>query len=116
MFKPSRWRHGVTAFTFSNFNTKYLEFHAYICFSLYFRRGLGVIKLGSPIYAIGGLDDSSCFSDVERYDPATNSWNSVKAMNSARGGVAVAVLNGLIYASEWYLFIAISISWRVRYD
>lgn len=67
---------------------------------LFVRRGLGVIKLGGPIYAIGGLDDSSCFSDVERYDPASNSWNSVQAMRSARGGVAVAILNGLIYASK----------------
>ena len=56
------------------------------------RRGLALACLGGPIYAIGGLDDTTCFSVVERYDPVSDVWGSVQSMNQPRGGVAVAVL------------------------
>jgi len=34
----------------------------------------------------------------EEYDPATNSWKMLKAMPTARSGMAVAVLDGKIFA------------------
>lgn len=45
---------------------------------------------GGPMYALGGLDDNTCYSTVERYDPETNTWSEVQEMNFPRGGVAVA--------------------------
>ena len=44
------------------------------------------------MYAVGGLDDSTCFDTVERYDIEHNTWSPVASMSTARGGVAVAAL------------------------
>lgn len=56
------------------------------------RRGIALAALGGPIYAIGGLDDNSCFSDVERYDIESDRWSAVAPMNTPRGGVGSVVL------------------------
>lgn len=48
--------------------------------------------LGGPIYAIGGLDDNSCFNDVERYDIEGDCWSAVAPMNTPRGGVGSVAL------------------------
>lgn len=60
-----------------------------LCF---FRRGIALAALGGPIYAIGGLDDNSCFNDVERYDIESDSWSAVAPMNTPRGGVGSVAL------------------------
>ena len=52
-------------------------------------RGIALAHLNGPIYAVGGLDDTACFSIVERYDPESDCWTTIQSMNSARGGVAV---------------------------
>lgn len=57
-----------------------------------FRRGIALAALGGPIYAIGGLDDNSCFNDVERYDIESDSWSAVAPMNTPRGGVGSVAL------------------------
>ena len=36
--------------------------------------------------------------ESERYDPSTNTWESLTSMTTARKGVASAVLNGKLYA------------------
>uniref|UniRef100_A0A8C6S744 Kelch-like family member 8 n=1 Tax=Neogobius melanostomus TaxID=47308 RepID=A0A8C6S744_9GOBI len=46
------------------------------------RRGIALAALGGPIYAIGGLNDNSCFNDVERYDIESDCWSSVAPMNT----------------------------------
>lgn len=56
------------------------------------RRGIALAALGGPIYAIGGLDDNSCFSDVERYDIESDRWSAVAPMNTPRGGVGSVAL------------------------
>ena len=56
------------------------------------RRGLALACLGGPLYAVGGLNDTTCYNTVERYDPDTDVWTSVSPMSSARGGVGLAVL------------------------
>ena len=56
------------------------------------RRGIALATLGGPVYAIGGLDDTTCFDIVERYDPESDTWSSVQRMETPRGGVAVCVL------------------------
>ncbi|KAK6020885.1 kelch repeat protein, partial [Ostertagia ostertagi] len=37
-------------------------------------------------------------SSVEKYDPRTNEWTAVADMNEERWGVALAVVNGRLYA------------------
>ena len=59
------------------------------------RRGIALACLGGPIYAVGGLDDSTCFNIVERYDVESDTWSFVQAMLMPRGGVAVATLKVL---------------------
>ena len=55
------------------------------------RRGLAVACLkDGPMYALGGLDDHTCYPTVERYDSDSNTWSAVQDMNFPRGGVAVA--------------------------
>lgn len=59
---------------------------------MFCRRGIALAALGGPIYAIGGLDDNSCFNDVERYDIERDSWSAVAPMNTPRGGVGSVAL------------------------
>ena len=61
---------------------------------------MAVASIGGPLFAIGGLDDSQCYHDVERYDPETDSWSDAAPMNTPRGGVAVACVNSTIYAGR----------------
>ena len=64
----------------------------YIFFLLLYRRGIALCCLGGPIYAVGGLDDASCYNIVERYDPESDTWSFVQSMIIPRGGVAIAAL------------------------
>ena len=67
---------------------------------------------------VGGRDGSACLRSVECYDPHTNKWTTVASLckwvlqkifarnnknictvlRRRRGGVAVGVLNGFLYA------------------
>ncbi|XP_045140273.1 kelch-like protein 8 [Echinops telfairi] len=62
------------------------------------RRGIALASLGGPIYAIGGLDDNTCFNDVERYDIESDQWGTVAPMNTPRGGVGSVALVNHVYA------------------
>lgn len=73
-----------------------------ISLCLYFRRGIALACLGGPIYAVGGLDDSTCFNTVERFDPESDTWTFVASMNTHRGGVGVASLNVSYWDSTMY--------------
>jgi N-acetylneuraminic acid mutarotase len=57
----------------------------------------GVEVLGGKIYFVGG-HDGTAKNIAERYDPATNTWETLVNMSAARRGVACAVLNGKLYA------------------
>ena len=57
----------------------------------------GVEVLDGKIYFIGGKDDSAK-NIAERYDPVTNTWETLNSLSVARSGVACAVLNGKLYA------------------
>lgn len=66
------------------------------------RRGIALASLGGPIYAIGGLDDNTCFNDVERYDIESDQWSTVAPMNSPRGGVgSVALIVSYVAVCSW---------------
>uniref|UniRef100_A0A2C9JL26 BTB domain-containing protein n=1 Tax=Biomphalaria glabrata TaxID=6526 RepID=A0A2C9JL26_BIOGL len=65
---------------------------------LYCRRGIALACSGDVIYAVGGLDDATCFNTVERYDPGRDNWSFIAPMETPRGGVGVATLKGQLYA------------------
>ncbi|MDC1006276.1 kelch repeat-containing protein, partial [Opitutales bacterium] len=58
----------------------------------------GVEVLGGKIYFAGGKDGSSAKNIAERYDPVTNTWETLAPMLAPRNGVATAVLDGKLYA------------------
>jgi kelch-like protein 20 len=62
------------------------------------RKHLGCAVYKNYIYCVGGRDDQSELSSVERYDPKTNNWQPVVSMKSRRSGVGLAVVNGQLMA------------------
>lgn len=71
------------------------------------RHGFGLASLNGLIYAVGGAlgggDPSSPqnqrrLANVESYDPASNTWTTRLPMPTKREGLAVAVVNGVMYA------------------
>ena len=55
------------------------------------------------LYAVGGFcNGEDVLSSVERYDPVANAWEAVAPMASARRWIAVAVLDGKLYAVGGY--------------
>ena len=56
------------------------------------RSCVGVGILDGLLYAIGGYDGGSCVDTAERYDPLTNQWSSIAAMNIRRRYAKVAVV------------------------
>ena len=66
-----------------------------------------VAVLEGKLYAVGGNIDVAInvgvsLSSVERYDPATNAWEAVAPMATARLNHATAVLDGKLYAVGGY--------------
>jgi N-acetylneuraminic acid mutarotase len=58
----------------------------------------GVEVLNGKIYFVGGHNSSGEKNIAERYDPTTNTWETLAPMSVARGCVAATVLNGKLYA------------------
>lgn len=58
----------------------------------------GIATLDGLLYVIGGFDGNNCLSDVDVYDPQTNSWTSACPLNDQRSAASVAVMKGRIYA------------------
>ena len=50
------------------------------------------------LFPVGGRDDSTELSSAECFDPETNQWSPVVAMNSRRSGVGLAVVNSQLLA------------------
>jgi N-acetylneuraminic acid mutarotase len=67
------------------------------------RTGLAVGVINGILYAVGGnapvgVGGVHVLSTVEAYDPATNTWSTKAPMPTPRDGLAVAVVNGILYA------------------
>ncbi|KAK6052426.1 kelch repeat protein [Cooperia oncophora] len=62
------------------------------------RKHLGSAVFDGHLYAVGGRDDSCELSSAEKYNPLTNEWTAVVAMNNRRSGVGLAVVNERLYA------------------
>ena len=52
------------------------------------------------MYAVGGAgsDGGGNLNMVERYDPRSNRWTSLKPMSVARHGLGTCVIDGQLYA------------------
>jgi N-acetylneuraminic acid mutarotase len=60
---------------------------------------LGTCVVDGKIYAIGGCPAPHVgISDVEVYDPKTDTWTRKTRMPTARGGFGICTVNGRIYA------------------
>lgn len=66
------------------------------------RDGLGVGVINGILYAVGGKVYGSVGASVtgrlEAYNPATNTWTTKAPMPTARRGLGVAVVGGILYA------------------
>jgi N-acetylneuraminic acid mutarotase len=67
----------------------------------------GIGALNDRLYVIGGFEYSGFTvwhptTHVYQYDPATDRWTRRKPMPTARGALAVAVLNGKLHAVGGY--------------
>ena len=64
------------------------------------RLGLSTAVVGGKIYAIGGVKYHSnrAISNVEVYDPESDTWEARANMPTARWGLTTAVVDGIIYA------------------
>ena len=68
-----------------------------------FSSGVAVSVLDGFLYAIGGSDGTSPLASVERFDPATSLWTSVKQMGTKRKHLGAAVYQGCIYAGKIFI-------------
>jgi N-acetylneuraminic acid mutarotase len=70
------------------------------------RTGLAVGVVNGILYAVGGdtviIQNGNpvviYLGTVEAYDPSTNTWTTKTPMPTARSGLAVGVVNGILYA------------------
>ncbi|CAM4664992.1 unnamed protein product [Leuciscus chuanchicus] len=61
------------------------------------RGDTGVCAMGGIIYTVGGSDDVTCLSSVERYDPERNTWCvDVPSISSPRSRVCVVEMDGCL--------------------
>ena len=61
------------------------------------REHLGSTILDDQMYVIGGRDDQVNLDTTEVYDYSSDSWKSLDPVPTARSGLAVATLNGVIF-------------------
>src|SRR2546427_2552858 len=66
------------------------------------RVGLAVGVVNGILYAVGGSccdpgENANILSTVESYDPSTNMWTARAPIPTPRVGLAVGVVNGILY-------------------
>jgi len=55
------------------------------------KRALYAIALPDGIYILGGYNGKEYLNTVERFDPVTKKWTTLKPMNTSRGTFAAVV-------------------------
>lgn len=64
------------------------------------RKYAGCALLDGQLYAVGGVNkEYADLVTVESYNPCVGQWNSVASLNKCKGALAVAVLEGWLYAA-----------------
>ena len=75
------------------------------------RSGLRMVQYSdstsSSLYALGGFDGYSVLTNVERYDPVTQTWKQCAPMTFPRRDFAATVHEGYIYAGKRIGFLAL---------
>ncbi|MDO8412434.1 MAG: kelch repeat-containing protein, partial [Gallionellaceae bacterium] len=70
------------------------------------RYGHAVGVVNGTLYAVGGynynVSGSGSLATMEAYDPVTNTWTPKASMLTPREGLAVGVVNGILYAVGGY--------------
>lgn len=61
------------------------------------RSSLAVVAYANQIYAIGGLTNQGIYAGIDRFDPLTNSWETLSPKLTPVYNVQAEVINGLIY-------------------
>jgi len=61
------------------------------------RRDAELAVLDGTLYAAGGWNTCTPYSNLESYDAASDQWRARRPMRTARGSHGVAALNGLLY-------------------
>ncbi|MBI2062039.1 MAG: hypothetical protein HYT87_20185 [Nitrospirae bacterium] len=68
------------------------------------RKGLAVTELNGKPYALGGdLLSPTALTTNEEYDPGTNAWSAKASLPGNNPQVAVAALDGKIYALDGFV-------------
>ncbi|TRY94991.1 hypothetical protein DNTS_004663 [Danionella cerebrum] len=67
------------------------------CLSSVERSRVCVLEMDGCLITLGGFDGMTCVNTVERYDPLKNSWSRFTPMLRSRASASAAVLNGQIY-------------------
>jgi non-specific serine/threonine protein kinase len=64
------------------------------------REHLAAVSEGEHLYAVGGraLSPDKNSAALERYDPATDRWQRLPDMPTARGGLGAAIVDGHLFA------------------
>ena len=62
------------------------------------RQAVGGAALGDRVYAVGGREETTPTAVVEAYDTIADRWASVAPLPAPLSDVAVAVLDGVLYA------------------
>ncbi len=64
------------------------------------RAGTATAVMDGRVVVIGGEDADSVHSDVEAFDPATNTWEQLPPMRTARHGTQAAEFRGGAYVAD----------------
>jgi len=85
------------------------------------RNGLGVGVINGVLYAVGGGtvvsgSQGHCINTLEAYDPATDTWTTKAPMPTARCGVGVGVIDGVLYAVGGYPDLGAELTTVEAYD
>jgi serine/threonine protein kinase/N-acetylneuraminic acid mutarotase len=67
------------------------------------RRDAELAVLDGTLYAAGGWNTCTPYSNLESYDAASDQWRARTPMRTARGSHGVAALNGLLYVVGGHL-------------
>ena len=61
------------------------------------RGDAGAVVVDGKVMVVGGFSGTKFLSDVEVYNPSTNTWQSGPSLQAPRSGMGLAVLDGVVF-------------------